>query len=289
MEKNERGAHGAGMVSFDLGVVVAAAVLSLVVRPGELIAALSTSGIAVICAIVAAVIPFSLIRQHERVRAVTSCPAYAGAVALAIRLVGFLMVLGMLFVIPLNLKRGGIVPDFLDDLLFVVGLLAMLGGVLAGFGNRGAGLVMALGAALLGLAFCLPGDVRHWLDGSGAGPAAGIAAAAVALGILIFVGRFVNRLDELSGALDAWMARPSGGLASRIAFPFLCALAFSLWNVLYVDLFVSRIGPGLAIPALFALGIVPYRILLVVSPPLRALPVATGLLALGAYLMSALR
>ncbi len=278
----------AGLLSFDAGIVLAAALLPALVGPRALIEALSSSGVATICALVAAMLPYSLIRQHESVVGAGASPGYTRAVALAIRLVGFVLVLGGTFVIPMNLAHAGLAPGHLDGALFVVMLIAMLGGVLAGFGNRGAGLALALGAALLGLFFSLPGDVSRWLDGRGLGPWPGIGAAAAAVALVVFVGRFVGRLDELSAALDALLARPSGAFAGRIALPFLSAVALSLWSVIYAELVVSRVSPALAIPCLVALGVAPYRVLLILSPPLRPVPILTGIASLGAWLATTL-
>jgi len=283
-----RGRSNTPLLSFDAGVLVAAAVLAWLVPGPKLLGLVSLSGLGVLSTLTAAMLPFAMMRLHQRITA-NPDSTYVRAVALTTRVIGFFLVLGTLFVVPLNLAHWRLVPGFLDDLLFVAGLLAMLGGVLAGYGDLGAGIMLTVGATLFGLVFCLPADLSAWLAGSAVAPVAGALSLLTLVVVLVFTGRFIGRMEELSTATKAWLDRASGRFAARTALPFLGALAFSFWNVAYVDLFVARHDPFWAIPALLAMGIIPYRLVLALAPPVRPLPLATGLLAVAATLVNASR
>jgi hypothetical protein len=279
-----------GLVSFDLGLGLAAAVFLVALpAPGALLGLLSASGLAAVCVLVMAVMPCSLMTLHGRVMAADCPEGYRKAASLAVRIVGVVLVLGMWFLVPYHL--GKLLPEheWFDDSLFVLGCLAILAGTLAAFGNRGAALALGGGAVLLGVLFSLPADLATWREGTGRGPVVGVAAGAVALAVLVFVGRFVGNLDALSGRLDAWLARPNGERAARVLAPFLAALAFSLWSAIYGELAVRDLPRFQAVLALVAMGVVPYRLLLALAPPLRPLPALTGLAATGAWLAGMLR
>jgi hypothetical protein len=287
--KDGTSSAAAGLVSFDVGVAIVAAIVALFLpEPGQVLPLLSTSGIAVLCVVVNAALPCSLIALHGRVTRSDVGAAYRRATAFAIRLVGVIVVLGMWFAIPYGLGKSGIVSEHVDEILFVVGTIAMLSGLLAGFSSMGAAVALGTGAALLGIAFTLPADLVRWMDGVGGSPIVGIGSAVAALCLMIFLGRFVGHLEEMSRSIDAWLARPRCGRLARLAGPFLLAFAMSWWNVLYAGLLVERLDRLSAFFALMALGVVPYRLLRIIAPPVRPLPLITGLIALALSLASLL-
>jgi hypothetical protein len=70
--------------------------------------------------------------------------------------------------------------------------------------------------------------------------------------------------------------------------PFLLALTFSIWSAVYADLAIAGRPRLQAIMMLVVMGVVPYRILLVLVPPLRPLPVLTGVASLTAWMVALL-
>lgn len=286
----ESGGAVAGPVAFDVGVGLAAALaVAGLPDPAQLVGLLSVSGVAVVCVVVGAALPVAFFRLHERAKGGEEVPAgYRGGLSLAIRLVGALSVLAMWFVMPINIERSGMVPGHFGEVLFVVGLLAIVAGALACFDSPGAALAVGIGAALVGLAFSLPADVSRWLEGTGRAPALGIALAAAAVPAIAFVSRYMGRLNEISDRLEGLLSRPRARSALRVAGPFLLGTALAWWNVLYAGVVASRLEGPLATVALVALGVVPYRLLGILAPPFRPLPLATGIVAIAATLAAAL-
>jgi hypothetical protein len=277
-------------VSFDLGLGLAAvALLAALPAPGALLELLSASGLAAVCVLVLAVMPYSLMTMHGRVMAADCSPGYRKTASMAVRVVGVILVLGMWFVVPYHLGRLLPEREWFDDALFVLGCLAILAGTLAAFGNRGAGLALGGGAVLLGVALSLPADLAAWQEGTGRGPLPGVVLGVASFAVLVFAGRTIGNLEALSARLDAWQARPGGARAARVLGPFLAALAFSLWSAIHGELVVRDLSRPQAILALCAMGVVPYRILLALVPPLRLLPMVTGLAATAAWLAGMLR
>ena len=274
-------------MSFDVGVGIAA-VLFLVAlpAPGQLLRLLSASGLAAISVLICAVMPYSLMTLHGRVMAAKCSKGYRRVVSFAVKIVGIILVLGMWFVVPYNLGKLGLAYESFDSVLFVLGCIAILAGTLAAFDNLGAAITLGTGAVLLGVAFGLPADLAALREGAGPGPVVGIAIAVVAVIVLGFTGRYVNRLDELSNTIDAWLAKPSSERTTRLLAPFLLALAFSIWSAVYADLTIAGRPRLQAIMMLVVMGVVPYRILLVLVPPLRPLPVLTGVASLTAWMVA---
>lgn len=284
MDHDDRPRHlSTSAIAFDIGLLVSA-VPFLLPGVGNPLELLSLSGIVVIAVLVGTALPYSLMRLNAQVVEPPDRPTYRRRLSFAVRLVGMVLVLGTCFVLPYNLKRHGIIPDGSDSLFFVLELLSILAGVLAGYGSLAAGLVIASGAAFLGVAFSLPGDVSAWLGGDGPGPLIGGLGAVLGIGLFVAVGRQFRDLDALSARIERALERPAVARAAATIGPFVLALALAFWNHSYGELAVvgwRGVGGTLM---LVLLGVLPYRLLLLLVPPVRLVPTLTGVLALAVWL-----
>jgi len=278
------GTH-APLLAFDTGVLVAAGLIAFALPQGMALLSLFTaSGLCALCILVITVMTAEIITMHDRLMAATCNRGYRTVISVAIRLTGILVVLGMWFLIPLNLKNSFLKDTGLDTILFIGGLMAILAGVLLGIGEKGAGIVLSMGATLLGVALSLPHDLARWAGANGRGPWFGIGLGVIALVSLIAAGRFINRLDDLGTAVEKWLAQQEGQFASRNLYPFILALGTTFWTALYAELVTRNLSGAGAVAAVIGIGVVPYRLLRLLIPPLSAVTIVTGLASLSLWL-----